>query len=213
MSEYKPEETAVIILGDAGFNFWLNGTDKKYKKLACAYGYTIYCVRGNHEERPENLGYALEYDENVKNMVYVDAHCANIRYFVDGNEYNINGHSILVIGGAYSVDKWLSLARAGYSPKEANIADPKKCGWFKDEQLTPMEMGSIWDKVSEQSYDFIFTHTCPLPGNQLIYFCMILIRPKLINLWKFFLTELRIDALGAYGVLDTIMPTALKDHM
>ena len=162
MPEYKPEETAVIILGDAGFNFWLNNTDKKYKKLACAYGYTIYCVRGNHEERPENLGYDLDYDPEVKGLVYLDPNFENIKYLVDGGEYWFGEHSALVIGGAYSIDKWYRLARAGYTLEEAETADPKKCGWFKDEQLTPMEMGNIWDKVSEQSYDFIFTHTCPL---------------------------------------------------
>ena len=53
MPEYKPEETMIVILGDAGLNFWLNNTDKKYKKLLNSMGYYIYCVRGNHEQRPE----------------------------------------------------------------------------------------------------------------------------------------------------------------
>ena len=30
---YEASETALIILGDAGFNFYLNNTDNKYKKL------------------------------------------------------------------------------------------------------------------------------------------------------------------------------------
>lgn len=162
MSEYNPEETAIIILGDAGFNFWLNSTDKKYKKLACAYGYHVYCVRGNHEERPENLGYQVEWDENVNGNVYVDSSFPLIRYFVDGGEYNINGHSVLVIGGAYSIDKWYRLARAGYSKSEVEIADPKKCGWFKDECLTAEEMEVIGNKVANKQYDFVFSHTCPL---------------------------------------------------
>lgn len=162
MPEYKPEETAVIILGDAGFNFWLNNTDKKYKKLACAYGYTIYCVRGNHEERPENLGYDLDYDPEVKGLVYLDPNFENIKYLVDGGEYWFGEHSALVIGGAYSIDKWYRLARAGYTPEEAETADPKKCSWFKDEQLTGEERGDIWDKVQGKHYDFVFTHTAPL---------------------------------------------------
>ena len=29
---YLPEKTAIIILGDAGINFWLNKTDHKWKK-------------------------------------------------------------------------------------------------------------------------------------------------------------------------------------
>ena len=42
MPECKPEETGVIILGDAGLNFYLNKTDKKYKKMINAQGYHIY---------------------------------------------------------------------------------------------------------------------------------------------------------------------------
>ena len=54
-SHYEPAETALIILGDAGINFYLNKTDKKNKKIINNTGYIIYCVRGNHEERPENI--------------------------------------------------------------------------------------------------------------------------------------------------------------
>lgn len=157
-----PEETGIIILGDAGLNFYLNNTDKKYKKLLNSQGYHIYCIRGNHEERPENLGYELSYDPDVFGMVYHDPNFDNIKYFVDGGEYQIGKYSVLVIGGAYSVDKWYRLARAGYSKDEAEIANPKKCGWFKDELLTSKELEAIEDKVANKEYDFIFTHTCPL---------------------------------------------------
>lgn len=162
MPAHDPKDTAIIILGDAGFNFWLNNTDQKHKKLSSEYGYHIYCVRGNHEERPENLMYPIEYDEDVRGSVYVDPKFPLIRYFLDGGEYNINGHSVLTIGGAYSVDKWYRLARAGYSVDEAETADPKKCGWFKDEQLTAEEMEVIGNKVANKQYDFVFSHTCPI---------------------------------------------------
>lgn len=157
-----PEETGIIILGDAGLNFYLNNTDKKYKKLLNSQGYHIYCVRGNHEERPENLGYELGYDPDVFGMVYHDPNFDNIKYFIDGGEYKIGKYSVLVIGGAYSIDKWYRLARAGYAPEEAETANPKKCGWFKDEQLTGEECDDIWDKVQGKYYDFVFTHTAPL---------------------------------------------------
>ena len=163
MPQYKPEETAIIILGDAGLNFYLNNTDKKYKKLLNSMGYYIYCVRGNHEQRPELVkNMILVEDENVDNSVWMEEAFPNIRYFVDGNVYNLCGHSALVVGGAYSVDKWYRLARAGYAPEEAETANPKKCGWFKDEQLTGDECGDIWDKVQDKYYDFVFTHTAPL---------------------------------------------------
>ena len=163
MPQYRPEETGIIILGDSGLNFWLNNTDKKYKKLLNNQGYHIYCVRGNHEERPENIpGMVLVEDENVGNLVWFEEEYSNIRYFVDGSVYNIDNHSVLVLGGAYSVDKWYRLARAGYSRDEAETADPKKCGWFKDECLTPAEMKAISDKCNGKKFDFVLSHTCPL---------------------------------------------------
>ena len=163
MPEYKPEETMVVILGDAGLNFWLNNTDKKYKKLLNSMNYHIYCVRGNHEQRPELIkSMILVNDENVNNVVYMEEAFPNIRYFVDGKIYNLLGYKCLVVGGAYSVDKWYRLARAGYSRNEAETADPKKCGWFKDECLTAAEMAAIMEKVKGESVDFILSHTCPL---------------------------------------------------
>lgn len=163
MPEYKPEETAIIILGDAGLNFYLNNTDKKYKKLLNGMGYYIYCVRGNHEARPELVpGIHPFYDENINGVVMQDMDYPNIRYLKDGGEYSICGRSFLALGGAYSVDKWYRLARAGYTAAEAETADPKKCGWFKDELLTYDEMSEIWDKICGKNYDFILSHTCPL---------------------------------------------------
>lgn len=150
-----PSETAVIILGDAGFNFWLNKTDDKEKRKASEYGYYIYCVRGNHEERPENLGYKTAYDPNVEGMVYVDPVYENIKYFIDGGVYYIEGHSTLVIGGAYSVDKWYRLQRAA-------AAGQSFSGWFKDELLTEDEMKKIEYMVMDHQFDFILTHTCPI---------------------------------------------------
>jgi hypothetical protein len=38
MPELDPEETAVIILGDVGFNYYLGKSDRKHKKEAAAYG-------------------------------------------------------------------------------------------------------------------------------------------------------------------------------
>lgn len=163
MEDCVSEETGIIILGDAGLNFYLNGTDKKYKKTLNNMGYHIYCVRGNHEERPENIpGMVLIEDENVNNAVWMQEEFPNIRYFVDGNEYNIGGHSVLVIGGAYSIDKWYRLARAGYTTAEAETANPKKCGWFKDELLTKEEMDAITLKVTDKRYEFVLSHTCPM---------------------------------------------------
>ena len=154
--DLAPEETAIIILGDAGINFWLNKTDKKNKKDISAFGYTIYCVRGNHEERPENLDYIEHwYDDNVKGYIMMEPDFPLIKYFEDGGSYEICGHSVLVIGGAYSVDKWHRLARAQANGNSFS-------GWFEDEQLKDFEMKMIEEEVSGNAYDFVFTHTAPI---------------------------------------------------
>lgn len=145
-----------------GLNFYLNKTDAKNKKAVNDTGYHIYCVRGNHEERPENLGMDQLWDTYIKGSVYYEPEFSNIRYLFDGEEYQFGEYIALVIGGAYSVDKWYRLMRAGYTSDQANIADPKKCGWFKDEQLTYAEMEEISERCAGHSYDFVLTHTCPL---------------------------------------------------
>lgn len=158
----KPSETGIIILGDAGLNFYVNKTDKKNKKLLNSMGFHIYCVRGNHEQRPELIeGMHLENDSNVGNMTWQEAEFPNIHYFADGGNYVIDGHPTLVIGGAYSVDKYWRLIRAGYSRTDGDIADPKKCGWFKDECLTMDEMVAIQENVKGKKFDLVLTHTCP----------------------------------------------------
>lgn len=126
-------------------------------------GVKIYCVRGNHEQRPELIpGMHLENDFQVSNMTWMEEDFPNIRYFVDGGNYVIDGHPTLVIGGAHSVDKYLRLMRAGYAWTDGNIADPKKCGWFKNELLTLEEMIAIQKSNIGKKFDLVLTHTCPL---------------------------------------------------
>lgn len=135
-------------------NFYLNKTDSKNKKDINSRHYYIYCVRGNHEARPVDIpGMRLEYDEQVSGYVYMEDNFPYIRYFVDGMDYIIDGKRVLVIGGAYSVDKYYRLARFD--------KDAKWTGWFENEQLSPIERNLIEKFVEGESYDIVLTHTCP----------------------------------------------------
>lgn len=149
-----PEETAVIILGDAGLNYYLNKTDRKVKERSSAFGLRVYCVRGNHEQRPQNVqGMKLVDDSDVGGKVYMEDEFPMIRYFVDGGEYTIDGKSVLVIGGAYSVDKYYRLARA---------AGHSFSGWFEDEQLSEEERAKILARILGKRFDIVLTHTAPI---------------------------------------------------
>lgn len=141
--------SALIILGDAGWNYYLNKKDERVKReFHQNYEFYVYCVRGNHEERPQNvLNMKLVYDENVGGEVYFQVEFPRIRYFKDYGEYTIAGHKTLVIGGAYSVDKEFRLIN--------------KFKWFPQEQLSKSEMAECDKMVAGKEYDFVLTHTCP----------------------------------------------------
>lgn len=160
---YEPKETAVIVLGDVGFNFYLNKHDARTKREVEVKGYYIYCVRGNHEMRPEHLEDIIrEYDHNVNGYVLYQENYPHIRYFENYGIYYINGYRCLIIGGAYSVDKWYRLASAGINDPAFN--NPKRTGWFADECLTEKEMADCEAMIQASGnnyFDFVFTHTCP----------------------------------------------------
>lgn len=148
-NKYNPNETAVIILGDAGCNYYKSKKDILTKESLEKTGFYFYLIRGNHEDRPENIkGIIPIYDNEVSGEVFFKPSFPHIRYLKDGGIYNINNHRTLVIGGAYSIDKWYRL-QMGYM-------------WFPQEQLTKNEMIEIENKVDNQTFDFILTHTCPL---------------------------------------------------
>ena len=90
---YPPDETALIILGDMGLNFYLNKTDQKNKRNVNATGFRIYAVRSNHEERPENLFMEQMYDEDIDGGWFKDEQLTKkemdeIGAWVEGKRYD-----------------------------------------------------------------------------------------------------------------------------
>ena len=69
---------------------------------------------------------------------------------MDGEIYEFCGQSCLVLGGAYSVDKWYRLAR-GY-------------GWWPDEQPSPEIRARVEAVLDQRAWqvDVVLSHTCPL---------------------------------------------------
>ena len=139
----------MILLGDVGANYFLDERDIKTKEALASCPITFLCIHGNHEERPENIcGYSI--------INYGGAPCyfqyeyPNILFPKDG-VININNYRCLILGGAYSLDKKVRIARGG---------DWK---WFSSEQMsdnTKRYINSIISK--DNSFDYIFSHTSPL---------------------------------------------------
>ena len=136
-------------MGDVGLNYYLNKKDEYEKNRVDKTGYILYCLRGNHEERPSLLNYPVVYDEDVCGDVYVQPEHPNIKYLLDGGGvYNFGGFSCLTVPSAYSVDKFYRLQN-----------DWK---WFPFEQLCKTEQTSLEATASGRHYDFVLSHTCPI---------------------------------------------------
>lgn len=141
----------LVILGDAGILYWgaNSAREQSLKQYISEQPITLFCVRGNHEDRPSDRA-ELTYigsKSTLGDAYYVDPNYSNILYAVDGGEYSIYGKRILTIGGAYSVDKYYRLS-IGYK-------------WVQNEELSKDERAEIFNKVKGNRYDLVFTHTCP----------------------------------------------------
>ncbi len=137
----------LIILGDAGINYF--GTpDNKLKEELTKLPITFLCVYGNHEERPENIKTYQEINL-FDGIMYQEKNYPNLLFFKDSEIYTILNKKVLVIGGAFSINKDLMIER-GYK-------------WFKDEQPSELIKKQTLNNLKENNYqvDYILSHTCP----------------------------------------------------
>ena len=116
----KPNNT-LIVLGDFGANYYFDKKDDIFKNAISEYNINIFVIRGNHDGNP-SLIEGVEQKEKYDNIGYIEQKYSNIFYAINGNIYNIEKNQFLVLGGAYSVDKFYRLSM-GYK-------------WFSDEQMT-----------------------------------------------------------------------------
>lgn len=146
--DVEPENTFVI-LGDAGINYYGDHRDRNKKEQLATVPITFFCLHGNHEMRPsEALGY--EISEYHGGKVWVQPEFPSILFAIDGEVYDFNGNSCIVIGGAYSVDKYYRLTR-GWN-------------WFSDEQPSEEIRAKVERVLAERNWkiDIVLSHTGPL---------------------------------------------------
>lgn len=147
-NEYETTtEDILCILGDAGINYWLDERDYLIKGNLKDLPITLFCVQGNHEQRPFEID---NYKVKMWNggLVYYEEEYPNLIFAKDGEIYEINGKKIMVIGGAYSVDK--------------NYRILTNMKWFPLEQPTN-EIKEFVEKQVEKhkKVDLVLSHTCP----------------------------------------------------
>ena len=88
----------LIILGDAGINYYLNEDDDRLKEYFNSFKIKLFCIRGNHEERVEFINTYKEI-EMFGGKAFIEDNYPNLIFVKDGEIYNIDGKSVLVIGG------------------------------------------------------------------------------------------------------------------
>jgi 3-oxoacid CoA-transferase subunit A len=173
-----PEETALIVLGDVGFNYYRGRKDVYNKEQANSFGYKIYCLRGNHEERPSNLDIPIKWDADVMGEVHIEKEYPNIRYFTDdGGVYLIGGLMCATVPGAYSVDKFYRLERG--------------LAWFPNEQLSSLERQTLQKKLSGRYFDIVLSHTCPYSWRPTDLFLNCINQSTVDNAMEFWMDELK----------------------
>ena len=138
-----------VSLGDVGLNYFGDFRDWAKKERLAKLPCTFFCIHGNHEQRPsEELGYRLS--EYHGGAVWVEPQYPNLLFAIDGEIYDFCGQSCLVIGGAYSVDKWYRLERGLH--------------WWPDEQPSEETRAKVERVLAERDWqvDVVLSHTCPL---------------------------------------------------
>lgn len=139
----------LIILGDAGFNYYGDSRDDRLKEEVAGLNITLFCIHGNKECRPQNVGtYGVR--DFCGGRVYYEPAFPNIFFAIDGEIYTFHEKEYLVVGGAHSVDK-LRCLKEGLP-------------FFADEMPDDATKAAVEQKLSARGNRIygMLTHTCPL---------------------------------------------------
>ncbi len=142
------EEDILIILGDAGINYYCDYRDRELKSELAVLPITLLCIHGNHEERPFELGY--DEVEWHGGLVYYEECYPNLLFAKDGEIYDFDGKKAIAIGGAYSVDKWYRLSHG--------------MAWFETEQPSDEIKEYVESQLEKHNWqiDYVLSHTVPV---------------------------------------------------
>lgn len=139
----------LIILGDTGFNYYEDFRDDKLKKDVSNLNITLFCLHGNKENRPQNVGtYGIRNFYGGK--VYYEPKYPNLFFAIDGEIYNFEGKKYMVVGGAHSVDKIRCLA--------------EDLPFWEDEMPDKETKVKVEGRLAAENNCIygMMTHTCPI---------------------------------------------------
>ncbi len=143
------KKDVLIVLGDAGFNYFGDARDDGLKKGVSALNITLFCLHGNKECRPQNIGtYGVR--SFCGGRVYYEPKYPNIFFAIDGEIYTFEGKKYMVVGGAHSVDKIRCL--------EENLP------YWEDEMPDQETKAKVEERLAKENNDIygMMTHTCPI---------------------------------------------------
>ena len=80
-------------------------------------------------------------------LVWYEEEYPSLLFAKDGEIFDLEGLRHLVIGGAYSVDKYYRLTRG--------------INWFPDEQPSEEIKQYVEEQIKEKPFDIVLSHTCP----------------------------------------------------
>lgn len=142
-------EDILIILGDAGINFSGQKHVNLKKRFLESLPITLFCIHGNHEQRPYTID---SYKEKSWHggTVYYEEEYPNLLFAKDGEVFDLDGKQAIVMGGAYSIDKMFRLIY-GY-------------GWWEDEQPSEEIKQYVEAQLDKLGWkvDVVLSHTMPL---------------------------------------------------
>lgn len=116
----------MIILGDTGTNFSGGFRDSGKKQFLESLPIMLFCIHGNHEQRPGTID---TYKEMIWHggSVYYEEEYPDLLFAKDGEVFDLDGKQSIVVGGTYSVDKMIRLMYGyGWRPDEQPSEEIKR---------------------------------------------------------------------------------------
>jgi predicted phosphodiesterase len=136
----------ILVCGDFGVGFW-DGRywpEEMFYDFLSEQAYTVLFIDGNHEDFEKLNGYPVEIWCGGR----VHKIRENVIHLMRGEVYNIEGSTIFVMGGGYSIDKYRRTEGVSWWPQEMPSEE--------EYQNAILNLKKVNNQV-----DYIITHTAP----------------------------------------------------